>query len=208
MSYVVMKLTVQARTATGKAVKGLRKEWQLPGIVYGKSLETPVLLSCLKNDFIKIYREAWYSTPFELTGAVKHLVLLQDMQLDPVTDEVLSVDFLAVNQNEKVKTIVPVVLIGESKIEKLNEGKIQLVKDEIEVEAFPQDLPHNIEIDISKIESINDVIFVKDLEVSSKVRIVDDAEQPIVTVVELSDEEETPASEEAAEWAAEAPAAE
>jgi large subunit ribosomal protein L25 len=119
------------------------------------------------------------------------------MQLDPVTDEVLSVDFLAVNQNEKVKTIVPVVLIGESKIEKLNEGKIQLVKDEIEVEAFPQDLPHNIEIDISKIESTNDVIFVKDIEISDKVRIVDDAEQPIVTVVELSDdvEEETPASE-------------
>jgi large subunit ribosomal protein L25 len=117
------------------------------------------------------------------------------MQLDPVTDEVLSVDFLAVNQNEKVKTIVPVVLIGESKIEKLNEGKIQLVKDEIEVEAFPQDLPHNIEIDISKIESTNDVIFVKDIELSDKVRIVDDAEQPIVTVVELSDEEETSASE-------------
>jgi large subunit ribosomal protein L25 len=119
------------------------------------------------------------------------------MQLDPVTDEVLSVDFLAVNQNEKVKTIVPVILIGESKIEKLNEGKIQLVKDEIEVEAFPQDLPHNIEIDISKIESTNDVIFVKDIEISDKVRIVDDAEQPIVTVVELSDdvEEETPASE-------------
>jgi large subunit ribosomal protein L25 len=119
------------------------------------------------------------------------------MQLDPVTDEVLSVDFLAVNQNEKVKTIVPVVLIGESKIEKLNEGKIQLVKDEIEVEAFPQDLPHNIEIDISKIESINDVVFVKDIAISDKVRIVDDAEQPIVTVVELSDdaEEETPASE-------------
>ena len=131
------------------------------------------------------------------------------MQLDPVTDEVLSVDFLAVNQNEKVKTIVPVILIGDSKIEKLNEGKIQLVKDEIEVEAFPQDLPHNIEIDISKIESTNDVIFVKDIEISDKVRIVDDAEQPIVTVVELSDdvEEETPASEgEAAAW--DAPAAE
>ena len=111
---------------------------------------------------------------------------------------VLAADFLAVNRNEKVTASVPVVLVGESKVEKLNEGKIQLIKDEVEVEAFPQDLPHNIEIDISKIESINDVIFVKDLEVSSKVRIVDDAEQPIVTVVELSDEEETPASEEAA----------
>ena len=56
MSYVVMKLTVQARTATGKAVKGLRRDGQLPGVVYWKTLETPVLLSCLKNDFIKVYR--------------------------------------------------------------------------------------------------------------------------------------------------------
>ena len=205
-----MKLTVQARTATGKAVKALRKEGQLPGVVYGKTLGTPVLLSCLKNDFVKVYRISGYSTPIELTGAINQLVLLQDMQLDPVTDEVLSVDFLAVNQNEKVTASVPVVLIGESKVEKLNEGKIQQVKDEVEVEAFPQDLPHNIEIDISTIESVNDVIFVKDLKVSSKVRIVDDAEQPVVTVVELSDEEETSTTEEAAAWeaAATAPAAE
>ena len=205
-----MKLTVQARTATGKAVKALRKEGQLPGVVYGKTLGTPVLLSCLKNDFVKVYRISGYSTPIELTGAINQLVLLQDMQLDPVTDGVLSVDFLAVNQNEKVTASVPVVLVGESKVEKLNEGKIQQVKDEVEVEAFPQDLPHNIEIDISTIESVNDVIFVKDLKVSSKVRIVDDAEQPVVTVVELSDEEETSATEEAAAWeaAATAPAAE
>ena len=204
-----MKLTVQARTATGKAVKALRKEGQLPGVVYGKTLGTPVLLSCLKSDFVKVYRISGYSTPIELTGAINQLVLLQDMQLDPVTDEVLSVDFLAVNQNEKVTASVPVVLVGESKVEKLNEGKIQQVKDEVEVEAFPQDLPHNIEIDISTIESVNDVIFVKDLKVSSKVRIVDDAEQPVVTVVELSDEEETtPTEDAAAAWEASAPAAE
>lgn len=204
-----MKLTVQARTATGKAVKGLRRDGQLPGVVYWKTLETPVLLSCLKNDFIKVYRVAWFSAPIELTWAINQLVLLHDMQLDPVTDEVLSVDFLAVNQNEKVTASVPVVLVGESKVEKLNEWKIQLVKDVVEVEAFPQDLPHNIEIDISKIETANDVIFVKDLQVSSKVRIVDDAEQPVVTVVELSDEEETTPTEDAATvWEASAQAAE
>ena len=123
--------------------------------------------------------------------------------------KVLSVDFLAVNQNEKVTASVPVVLVGESKVEKLNEWKIQLVKDVVEVEAFPQDLPHNIEIDISKIETANDVTFVKDLQVSSKVRIVDDAEQPVVTVVELSDEEETTSTEDAATaWETSAPAAE
>mgnify|MGYP000845935851 FL=1 len=186
-----MKLTVQVRTATGKKVKNLRKEGQLPAIVYGKSLENPVLLSCVKNDFIRVYREAGFSTPIELTGAIDQLVLLQDMQLDPVSDEVLTVDFLAVNANEKVSASVPVVLIGESKVEKLNEGKVQLVKDVVEVEAFPQDLPHNIEVDLASVESVNDVIFVKDLKVSNKVTILDDGEQPIVTVVELADEEES-----------------
>ena len=186
-----MKLTVQVRTATGKKVKNLRKEGQLPAIVYGKSLENPVLLSCVKNDFIRVYREAGFSTPIQLIGAIDQLVLLQDMQLDPVSDEVLTVDFLAVNANEKVSASVPVVLIGESKVEKLNEGKIQLVKDVVEVEAFPQDLPHNIEVDLASVESVNDVIFVKDLKVSNKVTILDDGEQPIVTVVELADEEES-----------------
>ena len=186
-----MKLTVQVRTATGKKVKNLRKEGQLPAIVYGKSLENPVLLSCVKNDFIRVYREAGFSTPIELIGAIDQLVLLQDMQLDPVSDEVLTVDFLAVNANEKVSASVPVVLIGESKVEKLNEGKVQLVKDVVEVEAFPQDLPHNIEVDLASVESVNDVIFVKDLKVSNKVTILDDGEQPIVTVVELADEEES-----------------
>lgn len=196
-----MKLTVQVRSATGKEVKKLRKEGILPAVVYGKSLETPVLLSCVKNDFIRVYRNAGYSTPIELTGGIDQLVLLQAMQLDPVSDEVLTVDFLAVNKNEKVSAAVPVVLIGESKVEKLNEGKVQLVKDTVEVEAFPQDLPHSIEVDLAKIKTANDVIFVKDLSVSSKVTILDDGEQPVVTVVELTDEEET------SEAATETPAA-
>lgn len=194
-----MKLTVQVRSATGKEVKKLRKEGILPAVVYGKSLETPVLLSCVKNDFIRVYRNAGYSTPIELTGGIDQLVLLQAMQLDPVSDEVLTVDFLAVNKNEKVSAAVPVVLIGESKVEKLNEGKVQLVKDTVEVEAFPQDLPHSIEVDLAKIETANDVIFVKDLSVSSKVTILDDGEQPLVTVVELADDEEETSEEAATE---------
>lgn len=194
-----MKLTVQVRTATGKEVKKLRREGQLPAVVYGKTLETPVLLSCLKNDFIKVYRTAGYSTPIELVGGVDQLVLLQDMQLDPVSDEVLTVDFLAVNKNEKVSASVPVVLVGESKVEKLNEGKVQQVKDTVEVEAFPQDLPHNIEVDLAQIETANDVIFVKDLKLSDKVKVLDDGEQPVITVVEFSDEAEAESEEAGAE---------
>ena len=115
------------------------------------------------------------------------MVLIHDFQLDPVSDIVLHVDFLAVSKNEKVTTEVPVLLVGESQIEKLGEGKIQLIKDFVEVEAFPQDLPHDIKIDISEIKTVNDTIFVRDLKFSDKVTVVDDLDQPIITVASLDD---------------------
>ena len=63
-----------------------------------------------------------------------------------------------------------------------------LVKNEIEVEALPQDLPSKFEVDISVLETVNDVFFVKDLKVSDKVSVLDDPELPILTVSILEDE--------------------
>ena len=187
-----MKLTVTSRQ--DKKAKDLRKEGLIPGIVYGKHLTTPLTVACKKNDLIKKYKEAGYSTPLTLTGdGIDQLVLIQDIQLDPVTDILIHIDFLAVNKDEKVTTEIPVKMIGESVIEKLGEGKIQLLKDFIEVEAFPQDLPHDVTIDISVIKNINDVIVVGDLKFSDKVEVLDDPEQAIVTVLIMSEEvEEAP----------------
>ncbi len=187
-----MKLTVTVRQ--DKKAKDLRKEWLIPGIVYGKHLKAPIKVASPRNDLLKKYREAWYSTPITLEGdGVDQLVLIQDIQLDPVTDSLIHIDFLAVNKDEKVTTEIPVLLIWESPIEKLGEGKIQLIKDFIEVEAFPQDLPHDITIDISVIQNINDVITVKDLSFSDKVKVLDDPEQAVVTVLIITEEvEEAP----------------
>jgi large subunit ribosomal protein L25 len=70
----------------------------------------------------------------------------------------------------------------------MNEGKIMQIRDEIEVEALPQDLPSKIEVDISVLQTVNDVFFVKDLKVSDKVTILDDPELPILTVSVIEDE--------------------
>ncbi len=201
-----MKLTVIARP--DKKAKELRKEDLVPGIVYGKHLEAPIAIACKKNDLIKRYKAAGYSTPITLEGdGIKELVLIQDIQLDPVSDVLIHIDFLAIKADEKVKTEIPLILVWESPIEKLGEGKVQLVKDFIEVEALPQDLPHDISIDISTIENINDTIFVKDLKISDKVEILDDPEQALVTVLTMTEDvvEETPAetTEGTAEGAAE-----
>ena len=201
-----MKLSVKKRDIHGKKVKNLRAQGLVPAVIYGKHVKAESI-SCVKNDLLKVYRACWYSTPVELTGDVDHLVLINSLQLDPVSDEIISADFLAVSRTEKVAAKIPVVTFGESQLEKLNEGKIMLIKDEVEVEAFPQDLPSKFEVDISVLETVNDVFFVKDLKVSDKVTILDDPELPILTVSVLEDEE--PAAEEGGEAAAaEAPKAE
>lgn len=183
-----MKLHVDLRKEEKN--KDIRKEGNIPAVVYGKHMDKPLTIVCKKNDFIKRFKEAGYSTPLTLEGdGVDQFVLIQDIQQDPVSDVVVHVDFLAVNKNEKVTTEVPLKLIGESPIEKLGEGKIQLLRDFIEVEAFPQDLPHDVQIDISVILKMDDTIFVKDIKLSDKVEILDDPEQPLVTVLKLAEEE-------------------
>lgn len=174
----------------------------VPCVVYGKHLQAPLVISCVKNDLIKKYKEAGYSTPLTLEGDnIKELVLIQDIQIDPVSNVLLHVDFLAIKADEKVTTEIPVVLTGESLLEKSGDGIVQLVKDSIEVEALPQDLPHNISIDISGIKTTNDSIFVKDLKLSDKVTILDDLEQVIVTAMSTQWEEveATPTEGEATE---------
>jgi large subunit ribosomal protein L25 len=119
---------------------------------------------------------------------IKELVLIHDLDTHPVTDELLHVDFLAVKADEKVEAEVPVVLVGKSPVEKNNLGRIELVKDTILVEAYPQDLPHEIKVDISKIQTPADVIHVSDLEVPEKVTIKENPEETVATVVEFETE--------------------
>ena len=205
-----MKLSVKKREIFGKKVKNLRAQGLVPAVIYGKHVQAESI-SCVKNDLLKVYRAAGYSTPVELTGDVDQLVLINSLQLDPVSDEIISADFLAVSRTEKVAAKIPVVTFWESQLEKLNEGKIMQIRDEIEVEAFPQDLPSKFEIDIAVLQTVNDVFFVKDLKVSDKVTVLDDPELPILTVSVLSDEEsaeEAPTAEAAATPEAEAPKAE
>ncbi len=198
-----MELVVQKRTLTGKKVKDLRKQGVIPGIVYGRHLSAPAVVQFDKNSFLKAYQHAGESTPVDLTGDEKHLVLIHQIDVNPVNDMVEHVDFLAVKDDEKVEANVTIVVEGTAPVEKEGTGRVQLVKDHVLVEALPRDLPHDIKVDVSSLATLHDGIFVKDLAVSDKVTILDDEELPIVSVVEIEDEvEEETTAEENAEAAA------
>lgn len=186
-----MKLSVKHRDVQGKQSKILRREGIVPGIVYGSGIETPVTIQMDKIQVVKAYQKAGKSTPVELSGdGINYLVLFHELQLHPVKDTVLHVDFYAVNKDEVVEAEVPVILTGVSPFEKLGKGSVQLVKTTIMVEALPLDLPHDIKIDISWIESEEDVIHVSDIKLSEKVKILDDLEETLVTASEFKEESE------------------
>jgi len=119
------------------------------------------------------------------------LALIHDVQVDPVSNFLIHIDFLTLKKGQKVETEVQLVLEGLAPIEKLGLGRVQLVKSEVSIEALPQNLPHDIKVDVSKLENMHDVIFVRDLIVGTGVTITDDMDLPVVTILSLNDEEET-----------------
>jgi large subunit ribosomal protein L25 len=186
-----MKLTVQNRTLFGKKLTPLRKLRLVPGVIYSKHMTDTIAISIDEVQLKKAYAAAGTSTAIELIGdGINQLVIFQDYQLHPVRDTLLHVDFLAVKADEMVEAEVHIIFEGESSLVKLGLGQLQYVKHSIMVEALPLDLPHDIKVDVSNIATLDDGVFVKNLNLGKKVKILEDMDQPIVVAVELSSDEE------------------
>ena len=187
-----MELQVQKRQP-GK-VKQLLKELKVPGIVYGKHLDESVMVEFDKNAFIKLYKQAGTSTPITLKweDGFEQLVLIHDYQLEPVKDALLHVDFLALKKGEKVKASVPVVIEWIEALQK--QGlEVNIVKDEVEVEAIPSKLPSEIKLNVSELKD-GENLAVADLQLWDDVEVITSKEEAIVVVYNpsagITDEEE------------------
>lgn len=195
-----MKLSVTSRD-TSKRTKDLRKEWLVPAVIYGKHMSEASSVMFPKLDFLRLFEKTWKSTPIQIIWDEDHLVLVHDYQLHPVSDTLMHVDLLAVNKDEKVTASVPVILEWVSPYEKNGLWSVQLVLSEIEVEAFPLDLPHDIKIDISVLSDEWQVLHLSDLNLWEKVSFIDDLSRTVVTTAAFAtDEEETTEIEWEAEW--------
>ncbi len=187
-----MKLKVEKREVFWKKTKTLIKENLIPGVIYSKHLKKNIHVMFNRIEFIKLYAQAWESTPINIEWAAKQLAMIHTLQIHPVTSQVIHVDFLAVKSDEKIEAEIPLVFVWTAPVETQKLWKIERLKDSVLVEAFPNDLPHNIEIDLSKVETVNDLIFVKDVVLDKKVEMLDNPELPILTIVSLEDLGEEP----------------
>ena len=117
-------------------------------------------------------------------------VLVSNVQIDPVSDKPIHVDFRQVDLKEKVMADVAVELVGESPAEKTGVGTTVQYIDKIGVEALPGDLPDKFIVDISSLSEVDQSILVKDIKIDkAKVKILVD-ESGIVAKVEPPQKEE------------------
>lgn len=195
-----MKLNANLRTVAGKQVNAYRKNGQIPAVIYAKHIDTPISIFFDKNEFIKLYREAGKSTPITIVGdGIDELVLIHEVAVHPVTTALSHVDFLWVVKGQAVSAEVELVYVGESPVEKNKLGRIEQLLTEVTVKADPTKLPKYIEVDLSAIQTLQDVIFVKDLKLPQSVGVENDPEQAVATAIEFATETEEDATETPAE---------
>jgi len=184
-----MELIVQKREIFGKKVKALRKQGLIPAELYGHGLEN-IHLSVPAKDFSKLFKEAGESTIINLNLENKKLpVLIHEVSVDPLSDQIIHIDFYQVKMDEKITTSVPLEFIGEAPAVREKEGILVKAMQEVEVEALPADLPARIEVNLDELSEIGMSIYVKDLKVAKGVEILVEPETVVATVTEPVKEE-------------------
>ncbi|MBL7156005.1 MAG: 50S ribosomal protein L25 [Candidatus Pacebacteria bacterium] len=189
----MLTLKAKKREIIGKKVKHLRKQRKLPAVLYGVEIKNQPLVLDLK-EFTDIYKQAGESTMIDLkiedekSEIKKVLILIKEIMLDPVTDEFIHVDFYKPALKEKVTVNISLVFKGESPAEKSLGGTLVKNITEIEIKALPQDLPKEIIVDVSTLETYNDNILIKDLIIPSGVEVLKEPEEVIVSVVPQKEE--------------------
>ena len=168
----------------------IRNKGKIPAVFYGrKEASTPIALS--EVDFMKAWKEAGESSVLVLSGVGgEHEALIHDIDLDPVTGRVRHADFYVIEKGKKLKIKVPLEFTGVAPAVKELGGMLVKVLHELEIEAMPKDLPHEITVDVSSLVNFESQILAKDVKLPAGVDLVVDPEEVVALTAEAKEEVE------------------
>ncbi len=179
---VTMKIE-KRREANSRASRRLRKTGYLPGIICGKGSESfPIKMreEEFRRNLLKYGRN--YVFNLDLPGEKKHNVnvLVKEIQYAPISGKILNVDFQKISLTEEVKLDLGIRIIGR---EALDSKKLILIRqmDTIPVKGLPQDIPDNVEIDVSGLDE-GESISIKDLNLPKGISVDLEEDQTVLSV--------------------------
>lgn len=180
-----MAITLKAKkreNLSRSTTKQLRKDGYIPGVVYGKSQE-PITVSVNNIDLIKTIRDEGRNAiiSLEIEDEKPVDVMVHDYQKEIVKDDIIHVDFFAVDMAEEMDVQVPVRIEGEA-IGVKDGGVLQQPIFELQVRAKPADIPEEITVDVTNL-NIGDSLAVQDIEKTGNYEILDDPETTVVVIL-------------------------
>lgn len=192
-----LSLKASVRTLTKADLIKVRAEGNIPAVVYGQDFKNQALV-INEVDFKNVFKQAGENTLVDLSidNQAPFKVIIQDLQLDAMTDKILHVDFRKVIMTEKIEAEIPLEFFGEAPAVKALGGMLVRVMDELSVKCLPQYLIKEIKVDISGLKTFEDMIKVKDLNIPENIEILDELTATVANVIPPRTEEELKALDE------------
>lgn len=180
----IIPLSAEARDRAGKGTaRATRRSGRVPAVIYGAKLP-PVMISLEFFAFNRIlHKPGFFTHLFDIAvGGETHRVLPRDLQLDPVSDQPLHVDFLRVTDETRITVEVPVEFVGQDKCQGLKRGgMLNVVRHEIELECSAANIPEHITIDIST-ANIGDSIHISSVQLPEGAKPTTDRDFTVATI--------------------------
>lgn len=202
----VTNLAAEASKRAGKGTaRATRQSGRVPGVIYGDK-KTPELISIDSRELMKeLHKGSFFSRLFTIAlGDKSERVLARDVQLDPVTDRPIHVDFQRISAESRIRVFIPVVFrdMETSPGLKLG-GVLNIVRHEVEFYANPENIPENISISLAGME-INHSIHISAFNLDANLKpVIQDRDFTVATIAPpTKGEEEKPAAAAAAAPAA------
>jgi large subunit ribosomal protein L25 len=207
MSQATIALDAEVREpGTKNAARRLRAAGRVPAVLYGFE-KAPVPLACDPKPLLQVvHAESGHNRILEVAvkGGENASAVVQDWQVDPVSDRLLHVDLRRIDLTKKIRVRVAVHAVGEAKGVKVQGGIMEFVQREVELECLPLDIPEFLTADVSELV-VGKNLRVRDLAVDSKLKLVGNPDQVVVHIITIK-EEEVKAPEEVAAVAGATPA--
>lgn len=190
---MAIAMRAEQRSLTTKGdLRSLRLSGQVPGVVYGKQLQSTAQVSVCEKELSALLRSHPNAVlELEVPAVGVHSVMVADVQRDSLNQKLLHVDFHQINMNEEVRANVRIDAIGDSTGVR-DGGILSLILHELEVQCLPGDIPEVIAVDVSDL-GIGESFVVTDLKLPPGVEAKSDPELVVVTVLapqkELSEAE-------------------
>ena len=174
-------LTIKAKSREDKKPNALRQSGFVAATIYGHGFESKSLQINAK-EFSKIPHKAYsHIKELDVEGGEKYQVLIRSVQVDPVKDNYLNIEFYRIKSDEKLTVKISLNYTGHSPAVTLG-GVLIVSYNEIEIQCLPKDIPDSVDVDLGQILEIGQAIHAKDLKLGNEIKVMIRPEEVLAKV--------------------------